>query len=113
MTAAGRMVFLRNRMGLSQNAFAELMGRSVGYINRIENGRTEPTWEIVQAISETFGVPEAWLAEGTGFLNVESVGDRIRQARRSREYTQEELAEELGISRNSVGMMERGTIKCS
>jgi Helix-turn-helix. len=56
-------------------------------------------------------VAESWLTAGDGALIVESVGDRFRQARKSREYTQEELAAELHISRNSVGMIERGTFR--
>ena len=113
MTIAGRIVFLRGRLGLSQKAFAGLIGKSPGYMNRIENGKSAPTEALIREISETFGVPAEWLATGEGSVGIASVGDRIRQARRARGYTQEELATELGLSRNAVGMMERGAIRPS
>ena len=111
MDINGRIVLLRQRLGLSQKAFGERIGRSTGYVNRIENGKNTPTPVFLSSISETFGVSEAWLQNGIGPLVVESVGDRFRQARKARGYTQEELAEELWISRNSVGMIERGAFR--
>ena len=111
MTTAGRIVFLRGRLGLSQKAFAELIGKSAVYMNKVENGKAEPTGKLLSAISGTFGVDTSWLERGEGSLTVESVGDRFRQARKARGYTQEELAAELQISRNSVGMIERGTFR--
>lgn len=113
MNTAGRIVLLRNRIGLNQKAFAELIGRSSGYLNRIENGKDAPTLPLVTRISETFGISKEWLEEGKGTLAVESIGERIRRARKARDYTQEELSLELGVSRNAVGMMERGSIRPS
>lgn len=111
MTINGRIVVLRRRLGLSQRAFAERIHRSTAYVNRIENGKDVPTEAILQSISAAFGVPVSWLEKGEGNLLVESVGDRFRRARKARGYTQEELAGELHISRNSVGMIERGTFR--
>ena len=111
MTINGRIVVLRRRLGLSQRAFAERIHRSTAYVNRIENGKDVPTEAILQSISAAFGVPVSWLEKGEGKLLVESVGDRFRRARKARGYTQEELAGELHISRNSVGMIERGTFR--
>ena len=113
VTINGRIVLLRQRLGLSQRAFAERICRSTAYINRIENGKAELTEGVIQSISAAFGVPISWLEKGEGPLIVESVGDRIRRARKTRDYTQEELAEEIGVSRNSVGMIERGTFRPS
>ena len=109
----GRIELLRRRLNLSQKAFAERIGRSAGYVNRIENGKDTPTPAFLQSVSDTFGVDYSWLTTGIGPLVVESVGDRIKQARKSREYTQEELAGEIGVSRNSIGMIERGTFRPS
>lgn len=111
MTTAGRIVFLRGRLGLSQKAFAELIGKSAVYMNKVENGKAEPSGKLLSAISGTFGVENSWLERGEGPLTVKSVGDRFRQARKARGYTQEELAAELQISRNSVGMIERETFR--
>ena len=111
MDACGRIVLLRQRLGMSQRAFAERIGRSGAYLNRVENGKVEPTTELLERISATFGVDISWLRSGIGVLVVESIGDRFKEARKSREYTQEELAQELRISRNSVGMIERNTFR--
>lgn len=111
VTINGRIACLRRRLGLSQRAFAERIHRSTAYVNRIENGKDVPTEAILQSISAAFGVPVSWLEKGEGKLLVESVGDRFRRARKARGYTQEELAGELHISRNSVGMIERGTFR--
>jgi hypothetical protein len=35
MTPAGRIVFLRGRLGLSQKTFAELIGKSAVYMNKV------------------------------------------------------------------------------
>ena len=113
MTISGRIVLLRQRLGLSQRAFGERIDRTAAYVNRIENGKTAVTPAILQSISDTFGVSIDWLQDGVGPLIVESVGDRFKAARKKRNYTQEELAEELKISRNSVGMIERGTFRPS
>lgn len=111
MEVCARMILLRQRLGLSQKAFGERIGRSAGYVNRIENGKSVPSPDLLERISAAFGVGKSWLETGEGKLEVESIGDRFRQARKSRDYTQEELAEELHISRNSVGMIERGTFR--
>lgn len=113
VTVSGRIALLRQRLGLSQRAFGERIGRTAAYVNRIENGKNVVTAAVISSISETFGVSEAWLLDGTGFLVVESVGDRFKQARRKRGYTQEELAQELKVSRNSIGMIERNTFRPS
>ena len=107
----GRIVLLRQRLGLSQKAFGERIGRSAGYINRVENGKSDPSSDLLERISAVFGVSRLWIETGEGRFEVESIGDRFRQARKARDYTQEELAEELHISRNSVGMIERGTFR--
>ena len=111
MTINGRIVLLRQRLGLSQKVFGERIGKSVGYVSKVEAGKIEPSPVFLSAVADTFGVDEDWLRSGTGTLVVESIGDRFKAARRAREYTQEELALELKISRNSVGMIERGTFR--
>ena len=111
MDVCGRIVLLRQRLGMSQRVFGERIGRSAGYVNRIENGKQTVTPAFLSAVAETFGVDEAWLRDGTGVLTVESIGDRFKAARKARDYTQEELAQELRISRNSVVMIERNTFR--
>lgn len=111
MTINGRIVFLRQRLGLSQRVFGEQIGRSVAYVSKVESGRMQPSDKVIRSIADAFGVDEDWLRTGEGKLEVESVGDRVKLARKARDYTQEELAEELFCSRNTVGMIERGTVR--
>ena len=113
MTINGRIVFLRNRLGLSQRVFGECISRSVAYVSKVESGKLQPSDEVVSLISAVFGVSEYWLrtGEGEGLQELQSIGDRIRLMRKSRDYTQEELAEEIYCSRNTVGMIERGTVR--
>lgn len=108
---AARIVLLRGRLGLSQKAFAELIGRSVSFMNKVENGHSSISDQLVATISSTFSVAADWLEKGIGLLVIESIGDRFRVARKSHDYTQEELAAELKVSRNSVGMIERGEMR--
>ena len=84
MTINGRIVFLRQRLGLSQRVFGEQIGRSVAYMSKVESGRMQPSEVVIRLISGTFGVDEEWLRTGAGKLEVESVGDRIKLARKTR-----------------------------
>ena len=106
-----RIGLLRNHLGLSQRVFGEQVRRSVGYISKVESGQLNPSKNVVEAICSIFDVDERWLKEGMGYLETESVGDRVKRARKARHYTQEELAAELGVSRNTVGMIERGMVR--
>lgn len=111
MTINGRIVFLRHRLGLSQRVFGECISRSVAYICKVESGKLQPSDEVVSSISAVFGVSEHWLRTGEGRVEVQNIGDRIRLIRKNRDYTQEELAEEIGFSRNTIGMIERGFVR--
>ena len=111
MVIGERIGLLRKQLGLSQRVFGEQIGRSVAYVCKAESGRINPPEEVIDSICAAYGVNKDWLESGRGKLEVESVGDRIRLVRKRRDYTQEELAEEIGVSRNSVGMIERGTFR--
>lgn len=106
-----RIVLLRRQLGMSQRVFGETIGHSAGYVNRLENGKAEPSETILLTISSSFGVPISWLREGVGRPEIQSIGDRVKLARKARDYTQEELAEEIHVSRNCIGMIERGAIR--
>ncbi len=42
-------------------------------------------------------------------MNYKDLGNRVRIARRNRSWTQEQLAEKVGISASFLGHIERGT----
>jgi len=107
-----RIELLRQKIGLSQRMFGRLIGRSEGYVSKIESGKMTPTPEIIHTISNVFGVSEEWIQSGDGSIGQgASLGERIKAARRAREYTQAELAEEIGCTRNTVGLVERGVVR--
>ena len=108
MTMNARIALLRQKEGLSQKIFGQLINKTVSYVCKIESGKMQPTDEVVRMISDTFGVDKSWLTEGKGVLVVTSLPERIRIARKARNYTQDELAELLKYSRNTISLIERG-----
>ena len=112
MRLGGRISLLRQKIGLSQRIFGRLIGRSEGYVSKVESGKIHPTPEIIRTIADVFGVSEQWIRSGAGSIDqVGSLGERIKAARRARDYTQAELAEEIGCTRNTVGLVERGVVR--
>ena len=112
MRLGGRIGLLRQKIGLSQRMFGRLIGRSEGYVSKVESGKIHPTPEIIRTIADVFGVSEQWIRSGAGSIaQVGSLGERIKAARRARDYTQAELAEEIGCTRNTVGLVERGVVR--
>lgn len=109
---------LRKQTGLSQKNFGERFGRTDAYVCQMEKGRTVPTADVLKEMAEAFHVSREWLAEGKGEMTAEawdarSLGQRLRDSRKKCRYTQEELAEAAGCSRNAIGLMERGSIRPS
>ena len=46
-------------------------------------------------------------------LDINNIGEMLRQARESLGYTQEEIAEKLNLGRDAVSRIEKGTRKIS
>lgn len=46
----------RKRLGLDQRALAELAGVSVHALSNIESGSGNPTFKVIQAVSESLGL---------------------------------------------------------
>jgi transcriptional regulator with XRE-family HTH domain len=55
---------LRTQMGISAEAFAELIGKSLGAVNSLETGRLALSEETADTIYEQTGVSLEWLLEG-------------------------------------------------
>jgi transcriptional regulator with XRE-family HTH domain len=53
---AGRLKELREQTGLTQQGLGERAGLSKGGIADLEQGRREPTWATVIALSQALGV---------------------------------------------------------
>ncbi len=44
-------------------------------------------------------------------MSMEEIGQRIRQARKSRKLSQSDLAQQLGMSRATISGIENGTVR--
>lgn len=61
-----RVLFIRNKLQLSQSLFAEKLRITKSYVSYIENGKREPSDVILSAICNKFNVNETWLRTGEG-----------------------------------------------
>jgi transcriptional regulator with XRE-family HTH domain len=48
---------IRKGRGMTQEAFAELLGISVDFLSMVERGLSAPSFESIEAFSITLGVP--------------------------------------------------------
>ena len=67
MKLAEKILELRKRHGLSQEALAELLGVSRQAISKWENGDATPEIFKIRLIAQTFGVTSDWLLSEEGF----------------------------------------------
>lgn len=71
--------------GLSQEAFAKAIKRGRGEIANIVYGKTEPKENVIDAVSEHFGIRKEWLLTGEGEMKAprtreEEIADLVGQA---------------------------------
>lgn len=70
-TYGHRLSAWRKEKGLSQRALGSVMGVSQGYIGDIEAGRSEPSRNFLQNLTERFGVSADWILYGVGVAETE------------------------------------------
>ncbi len=61
-----RIKFVRESLGLTLEAFGSRIGVTRSAISNIENGRREPTNQLVASICREFHVSEEWIRTGSG-----------------------------------------------
>lgn len=61
-----RLASWRKEYGLTQRALGSALAVSQGYISDIEAGRSEPSRNFLQRLSEHFGVSADWVLYGAG-----------------------------------------------
>lgn len=66
-----RLVEWRESQKLTQRALSSILGVSRGYIGDIESGRSEPSRNFLQALTERFGVSADWILFGVGLPTTE------------------------------------------
>lgn len=108
---------LRKAEGLSQAELAEEIGVSVHAINSYESGRRKPCCGAMVALEQHFGVSGAYLRGEDPELDEDDLPtvsesnqfpQILKALRKARGLTQDELAQELGISLQSVINYENG-----
>ena len=100
-----RLKELRQKLGLSQQAFAGKLGISAKTIVRYEQGQSKPTEKTLRLIEQTFNVNPEWLRHGKGemFLPKKEV---VRP-----EELREELLIELTAEKIVNSILEKRDIK--
>lgn len=65
-TFVNNLKFYRKQKGISQEKLSYAVGKSIAYINQIENKDTWPQPEMVDKIAEILGIPSSVLFEENG-----------------------------------------------
>ena len=111
---------IRQIKGLTQDQVGELIDRSKSFISDVEAGRSNLTTEQISSLADQLGVEARWLSTGEGDMTENdnsrdrrTIGERIYQIRRNRRLNQTEFAELIGVSRNTVSLLERRKIGAS
>lgn len=60
-TFVNNLKFYRKQKGISQEKLSYVVGKSIAYINQIENKDTWPQPEMVDKIAEALGIPSSAL----------------------------------------------------
>jgi len=105
----GKMIKeLRTQLGLSQREFGKRIGKTGAYISQVENGKMTASPETLATINRVFQVGKVdRVGEETTFA------ERLKQARKARDFTQGELAKAVECNRNTISAAEAGKSKPS
>jgi transcriptional regulator with XRE-family HTH domain len=122
-TISGRMRKALALRGMKQVDIVEKTGISKGSISSYVAGRYEPKPNSLRRIAKVLGVSEPWLAgmvddDGVPYGAEEDDSraeildrERIKKLRKDRGMTLADVAERLGVSRQTISRYETGRIK--
>lgn len=119
MLLQDRIKQVREHFGLSQAHFAQKINKSPGFISLVETGRSNVSDNTIKSICAAFSINESWLRNGEGQMtsqaavDMENVGNRIREIRRGEGLTQEEFAAATGYTNVQIHLVESGKVKPS
>lgn len=119
MLLQDRIKQIREHFGLSQAHFAQKINKSPGFISLVETGRSNVSNNTIKSICAAFSINESWLRNGEGQMtsqaavDMENVGNRIREIRRGEGLTQEEFAAATGYTNVQIHLVESGKVKPS
>lgn len=107
-----RLKALRKEAGLTQKEVAKKLQMSQPQYARTENGGRKPNGETLEKFADFFNVSTDYLLGKTQPRTELSVfPERLRQLRIETDLTQQELAKNLNVSQQIIGLWERGERK--
>jgi len=115
-----RLKQARLQMGLTQEQVGKLINRSKPFVCEAEASRAMLTPDQITALASALGVEKEWLTTGEGDMTPNessrdrrSIGERVYALRRSKQLNQTQFAHLLGVSRNTISLLERRKINAS
>lgn len=114
-----RIKQIREHFGLSQAHFAQRIHKSPGFISSVETGRSNVSDDTIKSICSAFSINESWIKTGKGEMtsqaavDMENVGNRIREIRRDEGLTQKQFAATTGYTNIQIHLVESGKVKAS
>jgi transcriptional regulator with XRE-family HTH domain len=113
LIALGRAIReVRAQRGMEPGALAAAAGIERKRLDAIEDGRFDPTYDVLLALADALGIEPAALVIRAGDLDKSAVcvafGRRLWELRAERSVSQDRLSSRAGIHRTAIGKMERG-----
>lgn len=99
---------VREKKGLTLVELGKLSGVSYTHISEIERGKTSPSLKTLEKLARVLDISTSY------FLQVEtafSLGEKIRRLREKQNYTQQQLADKVGVSLSLIGQIETDRAK--
>ncbi|WP_081670248.1 helix-turn-helix domain-containing protein [Clostridium cadaveris] len=102
---------LRIRKGLTQQKLADATNISRSAIGMVEKNKQGLGRENLIIISNFFDVPVDYLLSDDDYkpdmaLSSNMLGDKVKMLRKSLRITQKDLADSIGVSQSTIGMIE-------
>ena len=115
-----RIKAIRKLQGLTQEELGRIIFRSAMFVSRLEKNRSQISSEQITVLADRLGVNESWLRNGSGPMtdhegsrDRRSIGERVFEIRRKTGLNQKDFAALLGVSRNTISLIERRKISAS
>lgn len=125
---------IRTNLNMSIRQFANLVGYSYSYISKLEKGKSnpqgkdlKPSIDVLKNICEKSNYPFQKFLYETNYLPEYKIndendtnnkfniafGERLKESRKNKNITQQELADKLNIDRSTLSRYENGKIDLS
>jgi len=108
VVAGYRLRQLRESRGLSLNELANKCGVSAAHLSELERAASGGSLKTWQALADVLGIKISFFFQET---KKESIGQKLRRLRISRNLTQKQLAALVGVSYSLVAQIESGKVQ--